>query len=177
MVIENCKVTHQDSEVLRECSMEQSDTQEFHTGIDLVGATAYSIYDGVVVAVGHYSSNTSVIIRSSSSLCMKYDRVLDCSVSAGERVSAGQPLGTIDRYVHVEALSNTPSSWPVRIGRSTWYKCDVTSCIYGTLTISDEMLFSSLGIHEISGASQGEIDVLQVPSESVLHMLSNNRGD
>ena len=71
MVILNCRITKQDSTVLKDCVMSEFNPlylhyRGFHTGVDLEGVFVYSLYDGTVVHVGSSESGRSVIIQTGS---------------------------------------------------------------------------------------------------------------
>ena len=69
MVIPNCGITHQDSEILKQCVMSDSDPLyqvygEYHTGVDLSAHNIFSLDDGTVVSIGDSSKGHSVIIQT-----------------------------------------------------------------------------------------------------------------
>lgn len=184
MVISNCEITKQNSEVLKDCVMLKTSSLYkeyggYHTGMDIAGSDVYSLYDGTVVSVGRSGSRYSVIVQTGSSFCMCYANIISIPlVRKGQTVSAGDHLGKVRGYVHIEALSKTESLWPVRIGKEDWYKYDVSAVIYGgyiqTQNDQDLVLFSSMNIAEISDYPGGVTDTLTDASD---YILSNNGGD
>lgn len=182
MVILNCRITKQDSTVLKDCVMSKSNPlylhyKGFHTGVDLEGVFVHSLYDGTVVHVGSSESGRSVIIQTGSSFCMCYKHLESCNVSVGNSVSQGDQIGQTDAYVHVECLEHKYSAWPVRIGRDTWYKQDVSKYIFGAGICQDSTKFDSLGISELFDYPSGRTEDIHNLSESVNYTLYRNRGD
>ena len=182
MVIPNCGITHQDSEVLKQCVMSQRDPlykiyNEYHTGVDLSASNVFSLYDGTIVSIGSTSQGHSVIIQTGVSLCICYKYLqVPKELMEGDTVSAGQQLGTVDKYVHVELLTKTKSNWPVRIGRDTWYKNDITSLIEDSKSasyVAQPIYFSDMGIFETSDYPNGRTDIIDDTSR---YILTDNKG-
>lgn len=183
MIIQNCKITGADSKVIKDCVMSKDSElyrlyRGYHTGIDLSGSSVFSMYDGVVVQIGNSTKGRSVIVRTGSSFCVVYSNLSEVSdIQAGQDITSGYRIGSVKSHVHVEYLTLSESIWPVRIGRTTWYKNDVSCLIYGSPLVSNvenSRLFSSLNINEMSDYPSG-IDT-EVSQESD-YILSNNRGD
>lgn len=183
MVIPNCGITHQDSEVLKQCVMSDKDPLfkiygEYHTGVDLSARNIFSLYDGTVVSIGDSSKGHSVIIQTGMSFCISYRWLtITSSISAGETVCAGQEIGRVDKYIHVEVLTKSQSKWPVRIGRVQWYKTDPMNVIQGNTYIESEagaQYYSEMNIIEIPEYVDENPD--NIISRESLYILSNNKG-
>lgn len=143
MIITNCVVTQQDSNVIKEYVDNNRDPlyreyKGYHTGIDIEGSYVYSLCPGVVVSVGQMpeSSMLSVIVQYDNNNCFVYNNLVDVKVTEGQTVSAYHLLGQCKKYVHFEYINSTPSIWPVRVGMVTFYKHNPTTFAtegYGSL--------------------------------------------
>ena len=178
MVIPNCGVTQQSSEILKECVLSKSNPLYkeyggYHTGVDISGSNIYSLYDGTIALIGDDAKGHSVIIQTGSSLCICYRNLHTLSdIRAGMTISAGTYIGAVQHYVHVEALTQAKSLWPVRIGVSTWYKQDIMNYLTSyTPSNYDAIKFDLLGIKELSTYPSGDYDKIEGVTA---YTLSNN---
>jgi len=169
MVISNCVITKQTSQVIEGCTTNQS-----HIGIDISGDSIYTAYDGTVVVANQGHLGHSVIIQTGMSFCVVYGHLASMNVHAGQYVAAGELIGVADRYVHLELLRLTQSAWPVRIGATTWYKADPSNIFTDTLSAANEHSFDTLNIREISNYPSGK--TVEVSGYSKF-ILSNNKGE
>lgn len=176
MVISNCEITKQNSEILRPCVMDTQSsayksTKQFHTGVDLTGHQIFSAYSGTVVLTGRDELGQCVIVQTGSSFCISYRHLSNTCIQMGADVTEGQLLGQADRYVHVELLQRVESDWPVRISTETWYKRDPEPILNKTLRETDIALFDDMGIVELSDYPSG---TCTVDDGQIKFILSNN---
>lgn len=178
MVISNCEITKQDSQVLKPCVMSTNDeeykvTGQFHTGIDLSGNDIYSVYSGTVVYTGEDESGKCVVVQTGSSFCITYKHLDTVDVRMGQNINGGGRLGACLKYVHVELLQKTNSFWPVRIGSDTWYKQNPEPIFERSLDVANIAQFENMGITEI----EPKYPLNTVNDGEINYILSNNKGE
>lgn len=138
MIITNCGITMQDSELLKPCVMSKDDEDykklgKFHTGLDIAAMNVFTMYRGRVVYIGSEQSGRTVVVQTGSSFCVCYKRLQTVNVQLNDLLEATCYVGSVDKYVHVEVYLKDISTWPVRLGQETWYKADANLLIYGGL--------------------------------------------
>lgn len=180
MVISNCEITKQDSQVLRECVLDKNSaaykaTHEFHTGTDLQATSVYSAYDGTVVSVGEDSSGQSVIIQTGVSFCVCYKHLMNVNVQPGYQLAAGYHIGDVSKWVHVELLTHDTNDWPVRIGAEDWFKQDTEPLLNHSLVCQNDDNFFFMGVQETPAFEN--IPYNKVSDGEIEYILTNNKGD
>ena len=173
MVIPNCGITKQDSEVYESC-FQITSKNKYHIAYDIVGHNIYSLYDGTVVISNEGHIGQSVIIQTGMSFCIVYANLSSALVKPGDYVSGGQQIGVANRYVHVEFLTREPSDWVVRVAGVDWYKQDPSVLFQDSLNNGNYTRFDTLGIIELSDYPSGNTDKVEGNS---LFILSDNKGD
>ncbi len=180
MVISNCEITKQDSEILRSCVMDKNSqeykkTRQFYTGVDLTATDVYSAYQGTVVLIGKDEHGQNVIVQTGSSFCINYSHMTNIDVRAGQQISARDRLGLANKYVHVELLQSAQSYWPVRISSATWYKHDPQPIFDKTLQTANVANITNMNVTILSGTIVDSKPSDELTDE-VKFMLSNNGG-
>lgn len=168
MIILNCGITMQDSEVLKPCVMDKNSdefkrTGEFHTGLDIVAENTNSVYRGRVVYIGNEDSGRTVVIQTGSSFCVCYKRLKTVNVTLNDLIEERCFIGIADKYVHVEVYLKDKSDWPVRIGYETWYKADANLLIQGGLQSLADCAYQ-----------QNYTDFNEFVTETVMNNLTDN---
>ena len=107
-VIQNCIITHKDSEILKKCCVLAGST-EYHIGIDIKCDTIYSPCYGVCIYTGLIENKPSCTIQYSENICLRFLNLKEVCVLPGDIVSYNQELGIAEDYVHFEYLTSQKS--------------------------------------------------------------------
>lgn len=172
MVIPNCGITKQNSEVLESCTQYKAGNR-YHIAYDIIGNNIYTLYDGTVVISNTGHIGQSVIVQTGMSFCIVYANLKYTTVNPGDYVSKGQQIGVANRYVHVEFLTKEPSDWVVRVAGINWYKQDPSVLFTSSLSTANNAQFDTLGIIELSDYPSGDYDKVNAHIDFI---LSNNEG-
>lgn len=146
MIITNCAITMQDSEILKPCVMDKNSEDykklgKFHTGLDISATNVFTAYKGRVVYIGSENSGRTVVVQTGSSFCVCYKQLKSVTVNMNDMLDKEFFIGSVDKYVHVEVYLKDVSNWPVRLGQETWYKADANLLIYGGLQTKYEYAY------------------------------------
>lgn len=123
-----------------------SSIKPYHTGLDILATTVYSICKGVVLFVGKDEDNKYVVsVQVNNTQCVRYGNLKEVSVIAGQLVDA-HVIGTADQHVHFEYCTTdlSGSIWPVRLGKVTYYKHNPYSVISGEISLDSTSAYSTL---------------------------------
>lgn len=168
MIILNCGITLEDSELLKDCVMDENSeafkrTKQYHTGLDIKANNVFAVYRGRVVYIGEEDSGRTVVIQTGSSFCVCYKRLLSVNVTLNDLLEPTYFIGIVDKYVHVEVYSKIRSKWAVRVGSETWYKADANLLINGGLQTYADYAYK-----------QNYLDFSETVTELVMQNLINN---
>lgn len=180
MVISNCEITKQDSEVLRSCVMstdsaEYKQTKELFPSTDLSGSDIYAAYAGTVVLLNRDDLGKCIIIQTESSFCITYKHMDEVDVKLGQYIDKGQHLGKVNKFVRIELLKSSSTIWAVRIGSATWYKHDTQPIFDHTLSTTSEINFSNFKITVNPPDGYGPNN--NIEDGQILYILTDNKGD
>lgn len=142
-IIRNCLITNSDTKLIKEYGQQDD---EFHTGVDIEANEIFSLSSGVVVHVGKNESEENVVIVSYNKyICVSYGHLQSVDVLFGDPIILGQKIGQANKFVHIELLNINQqySTFPVRIGESTFYKFDPTDIVDGTFKFPVEEVDSA----------------------------------
>ena len=104
-IIENCSITHSDTEVVKNYDVAVG-SEIYHTGIDLKCSEIYSICPGVVIQECLFESKPSVVIQYSGNISLRFSHLKEAYVHEGQLVNFNTPIGEADSYVHFEYLTS-----------------------------------------------------------------------
>lgn len=180
MVISNCEITKQDSEVLRPCVISTQsplykETKQLFPSIDITGSDIYAAYSGTVVLLNRDDLGQCMIIQTETSFCITYKHLDNVAVRLGDYVDKGQFIGSVDKYIRIELLRNLTSIWAVRIGAATWYKQDPQPIFDHTLSATPNINLSNL--HVTVNPPKGTGVYNNVEDGQILYILTDNKGD
>lgn len=184
-VIPNCGITDSDAKVLKEEVLSKDDPRYeeyggYHTGLDIEAKDVHNLLHGVVAMVGQDDSGYSVVVRTGSSVCMKYSGLDSVDVHPGQEIDLGHQLGDVESSVHVEKLTQDPSMWSVRVGYDTWYKSEMGTVIedeYVYQEINRSDLWSSVDVLEIVTDQYQEEFLQSDMTESMVDEFTGSKGD
>ena len=108
MILNNCILTHTDSEILKFYDVSTS-SQIFHTGVDILADEIYTTCKGVCIYNGLIDEQPSCTIQYSQNICLRFSHLKEVSVEQGQLVSYNQQIGLADKYVHFEYLTSERS--------------------------------------------------------------------
>lgn len=103
-----------------------SKDSDYHPGIDLYAAEAFSCSNGVVIATGTDGVTYSVTVQQDANTIFRYCNLSILYISAGAEVQTGFRIGSAQKYIHFEYCTReqAESKWCVRIGTEQYYKHD-----------------------------------------------------
>lgn len=104
-ILENCIITHKDSEILRFYDFSNSG-EEYHTGVDVKAEEIYCPCYGVCIYSGLIDAKPSCTIQYSPNICLRFMNLKEVIVKAGQLIKYDQQIGVADRYVHFEYLTS-----------------------------------------------------------------------
>ena len=113
-ILENCIITLDDSEVVKEYYF-SADGKEYHTGIDIKAKEVYCPCKGVVIQKCLVDGHPSIIIQYSEHIALKFSHLKTCDLEDGQVVSDNECIGTADKYVHFEYLTNADNDPLIRV--------------------------------------------------------------
>lgn len=142
----NCPITHRDSQILKAWigdakSKEYRQNKGYHTGIDIVADSVYSICAGVCTYVGNSSEERNVaVIQYDHDISFRYCNLDVVAIKKGQIIEEPytQEVGVAHDWVHFEVISTAHSNWCVRVGGRDYYKQDPLPYLNGEMDfISD----------------------------------------
>lgn len=109
---------------------------KIHTGVDVLGSTAYSICPGVVMNVYTDSDNPmrlSVLVQYDASTLFYYRNLISVSCERGDFLATGNEVGRSEKHIHLEMWKKDSSdtSYPARFFNVTYYRVDPTVYLSG----------------------------------------------
>ena len=153
MIVKDCVITEQDSEVIREYKVDDTLATKSNPKVRLSAEAAYCGCSGRVVLV---NGDTVVVYDDENKYGLKYSKLRNIDteeVYASCEAYPGMRLGDCKSYLDFEFLTNTPNPFPVRVGNLTLYKSDPMPFIssgYESVEISN-MLTSYHDAHPETG--------------------------
>lgn len=174
--ISNCIITDSDAKVLKQCVLDKQDPLYkkyggFHTGVDLIATTVFSLTPGKIIHVGSDGSHKKIIVALDDFNWCIYGNLRLTSVSIGDTVFPKSYVGYADRYVHFEYCNSTQSLWPVHVLKWTLYKQDPM------VIIETPQKFGALSSFKVKVDSFWENHFDTDVDMPMIRMLRFNRGD
>lgn len=98
----------------------------YHTGVDIIATSVYSICDCVVTDIRKDSDGTyTVTCQYDTERAVRYSNLVTVDVSLRQPVKYKSVIGSADGHVHFEYLElSSRNTFPVRVRATTFFKVD-----------------------------------------------------
>lgn len=104
-ILNNCIITHENSEILKYYGVTSSGTS-YHTGVDIEGTNIYCPCKGVCIFNGLIENKPSCTVQYSNNICLRFTHLKEVNVNEGQLVEYDSIIGIADKYVHFEYLTS-----------------------------------------------------------------------
>lgn len=124
MEVKNCAVTQSDTTITKLYGKQKDGT--YHTGVDIIATSVYSICNCVVTDISKEPSGTYIVTcQYDDERSIRYGNLASVDISIGQPVRYKATIGHAVGHVHFEYLERSATnSFPVRIGGQTYFKVD-----------------------------------------------------
>ena len=129
MEVKNCAVTQSDTTITKLYGKQKDGT--YHTGVDILATSVYSICNCVVTDVSKESGGTYIVTgQYDDERSIRYGNLQYTDVSIGQPVRYKSTIGQAVGHVHFEYLERSATNaFPARIGGQTYFKVDPVDVI------------------------------------------------
>ena len=147
-VIQNCSITHQDSDILLPFIDDigspeyRLNNKNLHDGINIQCTRVYTPCNAVVLQSCKLLDGFCIILQYSNEICLRFTHLVESYVVAGQLIEVDTEIGRCDDFVHFEYLrvDDYEPRWLVRIGPIQLYKHNPNDVFNGEISFDNSVI-------------------------------------